>query len=179
MNNAGIGAPRSIDDQGVETWQRTIDVNLTAPFRLVKATLVDLRASRGQIVTVASMAARIHPSLLGHYSASKAGVAAFTETLRVELARDGIAVTTVYFGTIDTPLLAGGLADPLIGDRLRRRVALARRLGVSPLVSAEAAGEAIATAIDRRRRHVVLPRRAVLAFYAQAPFQRLVARAAG
>jgi len=176
VNNAGIGAPRSVDDLDVETWQKTLDVNLTAPFRLVKATLDDLRATRGQIATVASMAARIHPSLLGHYSATKAGVAAFAETLRVELACDGIGVTTVYFGTIDTPLLANGLADPLVTDRMRKRVETARRLGVSPLVRVESAGEAIAAAIEHRRRHVILPRRARLAFYAQAPFQRLVAR---
>jgi NAD(P)-dependent dehydrogenase (short-subunit alcohol dehydrogenase family) len=178
LNNAGIGVPRAIDELDEETWQQTLDVNLTGPFRMVKAALPELRRRRGHVVTVASMAARVWTPLLGHYSATKAGVAAFNETLRVELGRDGVGITTVYFGTIDTPLLAGGLDDAAVTDRMKLNIARARRLGMSPLVGADAAGEAIARGIERDRRAVIVPGRAKLAFYAAAPFQRLIERTA-
>lgn len=178
VNNAGIGAPRSIDALDEETWQNTLDVNLTGPFRMVKASLEELRGNRGHVATVASMAARVWTPMLGHYSATKAGVAAFNETLRVELRRDGIGITTVYFGTIDTPLLAGGLRDEAVSERMRRRVEHARRVGLSPLVPVDAAGEAIAAGIERGRRTVVVPGRARLPFHAPGPFQRLIERTA-
>jgi NAD(P)-dependent dehydrogenase (short-subunit alcohol dehydrogenase family) len=178
VNNAGIGAPRTIDQLDEETWQRTVDVNLTGPFRMVKAALPELRRRRGHVATVASMAARVWTPMLGHYSATKAGVAAFNETLRVELGRDGIGITTVYFGTIDTPLLAGGLQDEAVTARMRRNVERARRLGMSPLVGAEAAGEAIARGIERERRAVIVPARAKVPYYVAAPFQRLIERTA-
>lgn len=176
VNNAGVGAPRTIDQLDEETWQRTLDVNLTGPFRVVKAALPELRRQRGHVVTVASMAARVWTPLLAHYSATKAGVAAFNETLRVELRRDAIGVTTVYFGTIDTPLLATGLEDSSVTERMRANVNRARRLGLSPLVSADHAGEAIVRGIERRRRAVIVPARAKLPFYIGAPFQRLIER---
>lgn len=178
VNNAGVGVPRTIDQLDEETWQRTLDVNLTGPFRMVKAALPELRRRRGHIVTVASMAARVWTPLLGHYSASKAGVAAFSETLRVELRRDGIGITTVYLGTIDTPLLAAGLEDASVTERMRLNVERARRLGLSPLVTAEDAGEAIAQGIVRGRRAIILPARAKLPFYVGGPFQRLIERTA-
>lgn len=178
VNNAGIGVPRTIDQLDEETWQRTLDVNLTGPFRMVKAALPELRRRGGHIATVASMAARVWTPLLGHYSASKAGVAAFNETLRVELRHEGIGITTVYLGTVDTPLLAAGLEDAAITDRMRRNVERARRLGLSPLVSAADAGEAIAEGIARGRRAVIVPARARLPFHLGAPFQYLIERTA-
>jgi NAD(P)-dependent dehydrogenase (short-subunit alcohol dehydrogenase family) len=178
VNNAGIGVPRTIDQLDEDSWQRTLDVNLSGPFRLVKAALPELRRRRGHIVTVASMAARVWTPLLAHYSATKAGIAAFSETMRVELRRDGIRITTVYFGTIDTPLLATGLDDASVTDRMRFNVERARRLGLSPLVTADQAGEAIARGIERERRAVIVPARAKLPFYVGAPFQRLIERTA-
>ena len=177
VNNAGVGIPRTIDQLDDGTWQRTLDVNLTGPFRVVQAALPELRRQRGHIVTVASMAARVWTPLLAHYSATKAGVAAFNETLRVKLRRDAISVTTVYFGTVDTPLLATGLDDASVTARMRANVDRARRLGLSPLVSADRAGEAIARGIERERRAVIVPARARLPFYLGAPFQRLIERA--
>jgi NAD(P)-dependent dehydrogenase (short-subunit alcohol dehydrogenase family) len=178
VNNAGVGEPRTIDELDEETWQRTLDVNLTGPFRMVKAALPELRRRRGHIVTVASMAARVWAPTLGHYSASKAGVAAFNETLRVELRREGIEITTVYLGTVDTPLLAAGLEDSALTDRMRLNVERARRLGLSPLVAVDDVGEAIAAAVEKRRRSVILPGRAKLPFYAGAPIQHVIERTA-
>lgn len=176
VNNAGIGIPRTIDGLDEDVWQRTIDVNLTGPFRVVKTALPHLRESRGHVATVASMAARVWTPLLAHYSASKAGVAAFSETLRLELSRDGIGITTVYFGTISTPMLDTGLVDAAVPDSMRRNIERAKRLGLSPLVSVDRAAEAIAAGIEHERRAVVVPRRALLPFWVGGPFQRLIER---
>ncbi|MGB3951911.1 MAG: SDR family oxidoreductase, partial [Solirubrobacterales bacterium] len=176
INNAGIGKPRTVEQLDIETWRQTLEVNLTAPFRLTKALMPELTRRRGHIVTVASMAARILIPMLPHYSASKAGVAAFSETLRSELKPLGVGVTTVYFGTIDTPLLATGIADAAVGDRALKNMALARRLGASPLLSAETAGESIVRAIEKNRRRVIRPRRAAGVFHLPAPFQRVAER---
>lgn len=63
-------------------------------------------------------------------------------------------------------------------DRTKRTIERARRLGLSPLVRVEAAGEAIARGIERERRAIIVPGRARLLFYAAAPFQRLIERTA-
>ncbi len=176
VNNAGVGIPRDIHDLDEEVWNLTIDVNLNGPYRVVKAALPHLQRSRGHIATVASMAARLQTPLLGHYSASKAGVAAFSETLRIELRPDGIGITTVYFGTIDTPMVARALADPATPQSQQEMLARGRRLGITPLVPVARAGEAIAAGIERERRAVVLPRRWRPIFHLPAPMQRLIER---
>jgi NAD(P)-dependent dehydrogenase (short-subunit alcohol dehydrogenase family) len=176
VNNAGIGEGHLIEhlDEGV--WQQTLDVNLTGPFRMVQATLPHLRRTRGHVVTVASLAARIWSPLLGHYSATKAGVAALSETLRIELKPYEIGVTTVYFGTIDTPLLSAGMASPN-GSAVRDVLERAQRIGLSPLISAVDAGEAIARGIERDSAAVVRPRRGRPLYWLNMPFQRLLGRA--
>jgi len=175
VNNAGIGEGHLVEHLDEEVWQRTLDVNLTGPFRMVQATLPQLKRTRGHVATVASLAARIWSPLLGHYSATKAGVAAFSETLRIELKPHGIGVTTVYFGTIDTPLLNAGIADPKVAGVLQV-LERARRLGLSPLVSAHDAGEAIARGIELDKPAVVKPRRGFPLYWVNMPFQRLIGR---
>lgn len=175
VNNAGIGVGRLLEHLDEADWQRTLDVNLSGPFRMVQATLPELMRTHGHVATVASLAARIWLPLLGHYSASKAAVAALSETLRIELKPHGVGVTTVYFGTIDTPLLEAGLADPAVAH-VGRLAARARRLGLSPLVSSQDAGESIVRAIEHDKAVVVNPRRALPLHWANTPFQRLAGR---
>lgn len=176
VNNAGIGEGHLIEHLDPEIWQRTLDVNLTGPFRMVQATLPQLKRTGGHVVTVASLAARIWAPLLGHYNATKAGVAALSETLRIELKPYDIGVTTVYFGTIDTPLLSTGMADPQVAG-VRDVLDRLQRLGLSPLVSAQDAAEAIVRGVERDSAAVVKPRRGFPLYWVNMPFQRLLARA--
>ena len=178
VNNAGIGEGHLIEHLDEEVWQRTLDVNLTGPFRMVQAALPQLKRTHGHVATVASLAARIWSPLLGHYSATKAGVAALSETLRIELKPYAIGVTTVYFGTIDTPLLSTGMASPN-GSAVSEVLDRARRLGLSPLVTADAAGEAITQGIENDKPAVVKPRRGLPLYWINMPFQRLLGRATG
>jgi NAD(P)-dependent dehydrogenase (short-subunit alcohol dehydrogenase family) len=176
VNNAGIGEGHLIEHLDEEVWQRTLDVNLTGPFRMVQATLPQLKRTGGHVVTVASLAARIWAPLLGHYNATKAGVAALNETLRIELKPYDIGVTTVYFGTIDTPLLSHGMADPQVAG-VRDVLGRLQRLGVSPLVSSHDAAEAIVRGIEQDKAAVVKPRRGFPLYWVNMPFQRLLGKA--
>jgi len=172
VNNAGIGPPRGIDDLDAETWEQTLAVNLSGPYRMVRAALPALRRSRGHIVNVASLSADLWTPLLAHYNAAKAGVAALSETLRIELAPDGVALTTVYLGRIDTPMLRSADTDPHVPPKLRAASARIERLGLLRRLPPQRAGEAIAEAVAARRRVVYVPGRVRLARWFPAALQR-------
>jgi NAD(P)-dependent dehydrogenase (short-subunit alcohol dehydrogenase family) len=101
---------------------------------------------------IASLAAAVHGPGLAAYSASKAGVEAFGNALRVEVKRLGVDVGVGYFSFIDTDMVRGADAHPALGDL---RGAQAGPFGKSyPL---EGAGRAIAAGIEGRRRWVAYP----------------------
>jgi NAD(P)-dependent dehydrogenase (short-subunit alcohol dehydrogenase family) len=102
-------------------------------------------------VAVASLAAAVHPPLLGAYSASKAGVAALGATLRAELAPSGARVGVAYFAELDTDMTSRGF-----GTR-----ATAALTGGGPITSAaplSVAVDALERGIVRRARQIVAPR---------------------
>jgi NAD(P)-dependent dehydrogenase (short-subunit alcohol dehydrogenase family) len=105
-NVAGIPQFGRLDDLGLDEWQRSLDVNLTGPFLVVKAALAALRASKGCIVNVASIAGLEGQAYTAAYCASKGGLVLLTKALAVELAADGIRVSCVCPAGVDTPLLA-------------------------------------------------------------------------
>lgn len=109
MNNAGIGANALAEAMTDAQWQRVLDVNLTAQFRLCRAAIPHLKASKaGRIVNVASVMAEGTDYGLAAYCASKAGVAGLTRTLALELGKFGIAANFLEPGAIET-----GMTKPL------------------------------------------------------------------
>ncbi|BBF69786.1 SDR family NAD(P)-dependent oxidoreductase [Sphingomonas bisphenolicum] len=104
INVAGGGLPRSIDTMTAEDWQRTIALNLTGPFNVIKATTPALRRTGGgSIVIVASLAALgISLNSGVSYTAAKAGLLGLTRHCAYELASDGIRVNAVLPGAILT-----------------------------------------------------------------------------
>ncbi|MET0135473.1 MAG: SDR family oxidoreductase [Kibdelosporangium sp.] len=106
VNNAGIGIAGAFMDTSAKDWQRVIDVNLLGVVHGCKAfaELMIEAGEGGQIVNVASAAAYVPSRVLSAYSATKSAVLMLSECLRAELAGQGIGVTAICPGIVDTPI---------------------------------------------------------------------------
>lgn len=105
VNNAGRFEPLTVGETSVEAFTNALDVNLVAPFRLVRAFLAAMRArGHGDIVSIGSIAD--HTIFPGNaaYGASKHGLRALHEVLRMELNGTGVRATLISPGPVDTSL---------------------------------------------------------------------------
>lgn len=121
VNNAAITTTHVIEETDDDAWRRVLDVNLTGPFLCAKAALPHMRAQRyGKIVNIASVAAkRISFNAGASYTASKAGLVAFTRHLAYEAAPDGINVNAVCPGPVLTPMLAAMADEETLSERAK------------------------------------------------------------
>jgi NAD(P)-dependent dehydrogenase (short-subunit alcohol dehydrogenase family) len=100
VNAAGIIATGAIDDTPDLAWDQMLDINLRAPFRLMRAAVPMLTASRGSVVNVSSVTGlRAFPGVLA-YCVSKAGVDQLTRCAALELAPHGVRVNAVNPGVV-------------------------------------------------------------------------------
>jgi NAD(P)-dependent dehydrogenase (short-subunit alcohol dehydrogenase family) len=109
INNAGANIKgRAVQDLTPETWDQQIAVNLNSAFYCTFAVLPQMRTRRdGVIVNVSSVSGkRANPLGGAAYSAAKFGMAALGICLGVEEKDNGIRVTNVFPGEVDTPILA-------------------------------------------------------------------------
>jgi 3-oxoacyl-[acyl-carrier protein] reductase len=110
VNNAGMAVPGGAttpDAEFEDGWQRTLDVNLTAHARLVRAALPHLQErGGGRVVNIASTEGLIATGGLAAYTSSKHGVIGLTKSFAVELGRSGVTVNCVCPGPIDTAMTA-------------------------------------------------------------------------
>lgn len=126
VNNAGIFDYGSHEETTAESWQRTIDCNLTGAFHVIWA-LKDAMIERnfGRIVNIASIAAlRARPMSIA-YSVSKAGMVALTKSTAAALAPHNIRINAVAPGLIDTEILSGvdqSQLDTLVAATPMRRI---------------------------------------------------------
>jgi 2-hydroxycyclohexanecarboxyl-CoA dehydrogenase len=103
---AGLDSFESFTSISLESWERTIAVNLTGTFHCLQAAVPDMLAARwGRMVTISSSSAQSGAPRMAHYVASKGGVIGLTKALALELAPHGITVNTIPPGMIDTPML--------------------------------------------------------------------------
>jgi 3-oxoacyl-[acyl-carrier protein] reductase len=100
--NAGLGHFASIIDMSVDQWHETIDTNLTGVFYSVKASLDALRASKGYIITISSLAGTNFFANGSAYNASKFAVTGFSQSIMLDLRNHGIRVTTIMPGSVAT-----------------------------------------------------------------------------
>lgn len=107
VNNAGRpggGPTKTIDD---ELWNDVIETNLTSVFRFSREVLNRggmLERGRGAIINISSTGGKQGVPLGAPYSASKAGVIAFSKALGKELAKTGVTVNAVCPGFVETPM---------------------------------------------------------------------------
>jgi len=111
VNNAGVQIVARTVETSVEDGERMLRLNVLAPFRLTKRLLPGMIArGRGTIVDIASMAGIAPTPGMFYYNASKAALAAASESLRGELRGTGVHVMTVYPGPVRTAMEAAGRA---------------------------------------------------------------------
>jgi 3-oxoacyl-[acyl-carrier protein] reductase len=107
VNNAGIAGPAAyVWEQTDEDWNRNIAINLTGVFNFCRAVAPHMRSrGYGRIVNIASIAGKEGNPRMSPYSATKAGVIAFTKSLGKELATDGVCVNAVSPAVVQTQIL--------------------------------------------------------------------------
>jgi NAD(P)-dependent dehydrogenase (short-subunit alcohol dehydrogenase family) len=150
--NAGIATGAPLRHSDLANYERTIEVNLFGVIRTIHACLPHVLERGGYLLPIASVAAAMHAPGMGAYSASKAGVEAFSDSLRSELKHLGVDVGVGYFSWIDTEMVAGADRHPAFGEL---RAKLPGPFGKTYPVSA--VGRAVLRGVERRRRWVTVP----------------------
>ncbi|MFF1699651.1 SDR family NAD(P)-dependent oxidoreductase [Streptomyces sp. NPDC058257] len=143
INNAGIGAQGTVEDNDDTQWHKVLDVNVLGIVRTTRAALPHLRVStRAAIVNTCSIAATAGLPQRALYSASKGAVLSLTLAMAADHVREGVRVNCVNPGTVDTPWV-GRLLDAA-PDPAAERAALAARQPTGRLVRADEVAGAIA-----------------------------------
>ena len=108
VNNAGLARDQLAIRMTDEDWQRVLDVNLTAAFRLARACLRGMMKKRwGRIISITSIVGITGNPGQANYAASKAGMIGLSKSLAQEVASRNITVNCVAPGFIDTPMTEG------------------------------------------------------------------------
>lgn len=127
VNNAGIIIREGIDSpQAAANLQKVMKVNLEGTFNVIQACLPALRATRGTIVNVASIASYAGQVNTLGYSPSKGAVKMLTQSLAADLAADGIRVNAIAPGVIETPMTVATRSDPQRLERFLARIPMKR-----------------------------------------------------
>jgi NAD(P)-dependent dehydrogenase (short-subunit alcohol dehydrogenase family) len=143
VNNAGVGAQGTVEDNTDDEWRRVFEVNVLGLVRVSRAALPHLRRSaHPAIVNTCSIAATAGLPQRAAYSASKGAVLSLTRAMAADLVGDGIRVACVNPGTVHTPWIGRLLAAS--DDPERELAALEARQPMGRLVTAEEVATAIA-----------------------------------
>jgi len=115
VNNAAIspkaegGARMGSIDTDIATWSHVFNVNFFAPIMMARGLIEQLKAAKGSVVNVTSIAgSRVHPFAGAAYATSKAALASLTREMASDFGRLGIRVNAIAPGEIDTSILSPG-----------------------------------------------------------------------
>ena len=111
VNNAGYGIAKGLEDTSPQEWDALMATNVKGAFLCAQACVEYLRASRGTIVNIGSVAGQIGLRNRVAYCASKAAIHGLTKALAVDLADQGVRVNAVAPGTVMGPYY-DGLREP-------------------------------------------------------------------
>ena len=173
--NAGFGVVGPVERLTLDDYRRQFETNVFGVLRTVQAALAPLKASRGRLVILGSVAGHIASPGSSPYSMSKFAVRGLAEALGHELAASGVSVTLVSPGFVESEIRRvdnSGVFQPEGREPVPAWL----------VVPAARAARSIARAIARRRREVVVTGHGRLAVFAQRHAPWLVAaiiRAAG
>ncbi|NGX97723.1 MAG: SDR family oxidoreductase [Candidatus Afipia apatlaquensis] len=124
VNNAAIspkgegGARMGSIDTDVDVWSHVFRVNFFAPVMLARGLIEELKAAKGSVVNVTSIAgSRVHPFAGAAYATSKAALAALTREMASDFGRVGVRVNAIAPGEIDTSILSPG-TDKIVHEQI-------------------------------------------------------------
>jgi short-subunit dehydrogenase len=158
INNAGVSAQALFSDvkaQDLHWYESLMKVNLWGAVWCTHAALPHLKASRGSIVAVSSLAGLVGVPGRTAYSATKFAMTGFFEALRVELKSAGVSVTTAYPGVVATRIRYNGY-------NAKGEAAGASGLKEDDAMSVEECARLVIEGMDKRRREVVMTSRGKL-----------------
>ncbi|GAA2491155.1 SDR family NAD(P)-dependent oxidoreductase [Streptomyces longisporus] len=168
---AGIDTMAPLATIDPAAYERVIDVNLNGVWRTFRAALPHVEARRGYLLAISSMAAFVHSPLQISYTASKAGVWAMCDSLRLEVRHLGVGVGSVHPTFFRTPMMDDVTADPaghaLWGGNSK---------GLWKMVPLEKVIAGIVRGIERRADRVVVPRSLTLTANAPGLFRPILER---
>ena len=109
VNNAGLGHFAPVDQLTVEQWREVIDTNLSGVFYCVKAAVPSMKARGGGfILNIGSLAGKNPFAAGAAYNASKFGLVGFSEAAMIDLRFDGIRMSEIMPGSVQTDFRPGG-----------------------------------------------------------------------
>ena len=108
INNAGIAVNAPVEVLPMTEWRRQFDVNFFGHIEVTQALLPALLRSRGRVVMMSSIGGRLAQPTYGAYSGSKFALEAVSDSLRRELAPDGVQVVIVEPGAVRTEMVGRG-----------------------------------------------------------------------
>lgn len=127
VNNAGVCPRHTIDSPELHrAWNLALDVNLHGTLNVTLAFLPALRATKGTIINIASIASFVSTATSVGYSTSKAAVRMLTQNLAQELAKDGVRVNAIAPGTFATAMTEATRHDPERSERFLARIPMGR-----------------------------------------------------
>lgn len=154
VNNAGISAIGRFEDHGLDTYRRVMAVNYLGAVACTQAALPALRAARGRVVVIGSVAG--FAPVLGRpaYVGAKHAVTGLFDALRAELAPEGVGVTLVH-----PTFVTGGMGEA--ADRTRARTT------TGPEITPDDVARAVVDAVRTGRDRVLVGRTAHLSWHAR------------
>jgi NAD(P)-dependent dehydrogenase (short-subunit alcohol dehydrogenase family) len=124
VNNAAIspkspaGGRLGSVDTDLETWNHVFRVNFFAPIMMARGLMDELKAVKGSVVNVTSIAgSRVHPFAGAAYATSKAALAALTREMAFDFGRVGVRVNSIAPGEIDTSILSPG-TEKIVAEQI-------------------------------------------------------------
>jgi NAD(P)-dependent dehydrogenase (short-subunit alcohol dehydrogenase family) len=146
VNNAGIGLYASASETAPDLFLRLLETNLVAPLALTRLVIPAMRHRHsGIIVNIGSVGAYVALPWAAAYSSSKSALQSMTDSLRVELRRDGIRVVTICPGIVDTKFrqnVLGGVPPSSVKN-------------LRPVVPVERVADAVSQAIESQRSRTI------------------------
>lgn len=154
-----------------EAFERVVDVNLSGVWRTFKSALPHVEQQRGYLLATSSMAAFVHSPLQAPYTASKAGVWAMCNSIRLEVRHLGVDVGTLHPTFLKTPMMDAIHADPA-GRRLWR----GNERGLWRMCTVDKAVRSIMSGIERRAQTITACRAHAIVAAAPGFFRPFVDR---